>query len=131
MKQNKSITLPPVDRRCIYHDSLKGDRCPNWARAGLAFCPEHEPPPRSSGERLEHMVETMFLIQELLAMAIKTQVQAQALEILTLAELSKGYIANGLNITRTLQAKQALEAPQNEWSLILAEVSNELEQQEE
>jgi hypothetical protein len=87
------------------------------------------------------MVDTMFLIQDLLAIAIKTQVQAQEMDILTLAEFSKGYIANGLNITRTMQAKQALDGgsafgppastPQNDWSLILSEVSKELEQQEE
>ena len=76
------------------------------------------------------MVDTMFLIQEFLATAIKTQLQAQGMDILTLAELSKGYIANALNITRTMQAKQALEVPQNEWSLILAEISAELEQEE-
>ena len=139
MKSNKPITLPLEKRRCIHHDGINGTRCPNWARAGAAACPKHEPitspqnepTPKSSGERMEHMVETMFLIQEFLATAIKTKVQAQELEILSLAELSKEYIANGLNLTRTLQAKQALEVPQNEWSLILAEVSKELEQQEE
>ena len=139
MQSNKAITLPPDERRCIHIEGVTGSRCPTWAMAGAASCPEHEPlttpqnepTPKSSGERIEHMVDTMFLIQDLLAIAIKTQVQAQEVDILTLAELSKGYIANGLNITRTMQAKQALEAPQNDWSLILSEVVNELEQQEE
>src|SRR5688572_19473344 len=123
MRSNKLITLPPEKRRCIHRDGINGSRCPNWAIAGAASCPEHEPittpqndpTPKAAGERIEHMVDTMFLIQDLLAIAIKTQVQAQGMDILTLAELSKGYIANGLNITRTVQAKQALEAPKNDW----------------
>ena len=100
MKSNKPITLPPDDRRSLQLDGL-----------------------------MEEMVDNLFFIQDLLAGAIKSKVQEEALDILTLAELSKDYTHNALNITRTLREKQALEAPQNEWSLILAELSLELEEE--
>ena len=146
MKSNKPITLPPDDRRCHHLDGVNGSRCPNWAMAGLPFCPKHEPttpsfPPAARPRpepvegglrgvgRLEDLVDNLFFIQDLLAQAIKSQAQGEALDILTLAELSRNYTHNALNITRTLQAKQALEAPKNEWALLLAELSLELDQE--
>ena len=149
MKSNKPITLPPDDRRCFHFDGVNGSRCPNWAMAGLPFCPKHEltslptplnPPAAGGGEtgvpsvelasgRMAEMVDNLFFIQDLLAQAIKSQAQGEALDILTLAELSKNYTHNALNITRTLQAKQALDAPKNEWAFSLAEISLELEEE--
>ena len=105
MKSNKPITLPPDDRRYFHFDGV-------------------------NGTRIEDLVDNLFFIQDLLAQAIKSQAQAEALDILTLAELSRDYTHIALNITRTLQAKQALEAPQNEWSLLLAQISLELEEEE-
>src|SRR5262245_57386060 len=129
MKSNKPITLPPDDRRCFFIDGENGSRCPNWAMAGLPFCPKHEPetplnppvspppflPPPSEGGlrgvspfppaagrpggvgRLEEMVDNLFFIQELLAKAIKTKAQGEALDLLTLAELSRNFTHNALN----------------------------------
>src|SRR5688572_23754548 len=135
MKSNNHFTLPPDDQRCFHLDSRDGTRCPNWAMANLPCCPKHEPAsPKPSGElrpgRLEGMVDNLFLIQDLLANAIKTKAQDEALDILTLVELSRNFTHNALNITRTLKEKQAIEAPQNDWSVILAEISLELEQEE-
>jgi hypothetical protein len=76
------------------------------------------------------MVDDLFFIQDLLANAIKSQSQGETLDILTLAELSRNFTHNALNITRTLCQKQALEAPKNEWALLLAEISLELDQEE-
>src|SRR5262245_32207737 len=122
MESNKPITLPPDDRRCFFLDSLNGSRCPNWAVAGLSFCAEHGPstppnPPATGGngetpvapppaaalpplrgvEKMEDLVDNLFFIQDLLAHAIKSQVQGEALDILTLAELSRNYTYNALN----------------------------------
>jgi hypothetical protein len=78
---------------------------------------------------MEEMVDNLFFIQDLLAQAIRSQAQGEALDILTLAELSRDYTHNALNITRTLRQKQALDAPRNEWALSLAELSLELDQE--
>src|SRR5262245_14484168 len=99
MTSSSRTILPPDEKRCQHYHS-DGSRCPNWAMADSAFCPNHDPekptPPTGPTPQktldsmlMNDLVDHVFLIQSRLASFILAKTESNSVDILELSELSK------------------------------------------